>query len=69
MSARDERSGVEKLSDQFLPGQRRGDGVRVGDNLVVVTREGAENGYVTADYDGVTGWVYADLIARQDEVG
>jgi uncharacterized protein YgiM (DUF1202 family) len=37
--------------------------------LLTLTREGAENGYVTADYDGVTGWVYADLIARQDEVG
>jgi uncharacterized protein YraI len=35
--------------------------------LLTLTREGAENGYVTADYDGVTGWVYADLIARQDE--
>ncbi len=37
--------------------------------LLTLTREGAENGYVTADYDGATGWVYADLIARQDEVG
>ncbi len=37
--------------------------------LITLTRQGAENGYVTADYDGVTGWVYADLIARQDEVG
>jgi uncharacterized protein YraI len=37
--------------------------------LLTLTREGAESGYVTADYDGVTGWVYADLIARQDEVG
>jgi uncharacterized protein YraI len=36
--------------------------------LLTLTREGAENGYVTADYDGATGWVYADLIARQDEV-
>ena len=36
---------------------------------LTLTREGAENGYVTADYDGVTGWVYADLIARPDEVG
>jgi cobyric acid synthase len=34
-----------------------------------VTREGAENGYVTVDYDGATGWVYADLIAREDELG
>ena len=36
---------------------------------LTLTREGAENGYVTADYDGVTGWVYADLIAREDELG
>jgi uncharacterized protein YraI len=36
--------------------------------LLTLTREGAENGYVTVDYDGATGWVYADLIARQDEV-
>jgi uncharacterized protein YgiM (DUF1202 family) len=36
---------------------------------LTLTREGAENGYVTADYDGVTGWVYADLIARPDEIG
>jgi uncharacterized protein YgiM (DUF1202 family) len=37
--------------------------------LLTLTREGAESGYVTVDYDGATGWVYADLIARQDEVG
>jgi uncharacterized protein YraI len=36
---------------------------------LTLTREGAENGYVTANYDGVTGWVYADLIAREDELG
>lgn len=36
---------------------------------LTLTREGAENGYVTVDYDGATGWVYADLIAREDEVG
>jgi uncharacterized protein YgiM (DUF1202 family) len=36
---------------------------------LTLTREGAENGYVTADYDGASGWVYADLIAREDEVG
>src|SRR5215207_3870059 len=35
--------------------------------LLTLTREGAENGYVTVDYDGATGWVYADLVARQDE--
>ena len=37
--------------------------------LLTLTREGAEDGYVTVNYDGATGWVYADLIARQDEVG
>jgi uncharacterized protein YgiM (DUF1202 family) len=37
--------------------------------LLTLTRDGAEDGYVTVDYDGATGWVYADLIARQDEVG
>ena len=36
---------------------------------LTLTREGAENGYVTVDYNGATGWVYADLIARPDEVG
>jgi uncharacterized protein YgiM (DUF1202 family) len=36
---------------------------------VTLTREGAENGYVTVDYDGAIGWVYADLIAREDELG
>ncbi|HKG28161.1 MAG TPA: SH3 domain-containing protein [Thermomicrobiales bacterium] len=36
---------------------------------LTLTRQGAENGYVTVDYDGVTGWVYADLIAGQDEIG
>src|SRR5829696_10034743 len=36
---------------------------------LTLTQEGAEDGYVTVNYDGVTGWVYADLIAREDEVG
>ena len=36
---------------------------------LTLTREGAENGYVTVNYDGTTGWVYADLIAREDELG
>jgi uncharacterized protein YraI len=31
---------------------------------VTLTREGAENGYVTVDYDGQTGWAYADLLAE-----
>jgi uncharacterized protein YgiM (DUF1202 family) len=34
---------------------------------LTLTREGAQDGYVTVDYDGETGWVYADLIAREDE--
>jgi uncharacterized protein YgiM (DUF1202 family) len=29
---------------------------------VTLTREGAENGYVTVEYDGVTGWAYAELL-------
>jgi uncharacterized protein YgiM (DUF1202 family) len=36
---------------------------------LTLTREGAADGYVTVDYNGETGWVYADLIAREDEVG
>src|SRR5215212_4153434 len=35
---------------------------------LTLTREGAADGYVTVNYDGETGWVYADLIAREDEV-
>ncbi len=35
---------------------------------VTLTREGAENGYVTVDYGGAHGWAYADLLARPDEV-
>ena len=29
---------------------------------VTLTRQGAENGYVTVDYNGTTGWAYADLL-------
>ena len=36
---------------------------------LTLTREGAADGYVTVNYDGETGWVYADLIAREDELG
>lgn len=36
---------------------------------VTLTREGAENGYVTVDYDGVRGWAYADLLAETDGTG
>jgi uncharacterized protein YgiM (DUF1202 family) len=55
---------------------RSGPGVDAEPILVIpeggrltLTREGAADGYVTVDYDGSTGWVYADLIAREDELG
>jgi uncharacterized protein YraI len=32
--------------------------------VVTLTWEGAENGYVTVDYGGVRGWAYADLLAE-----
>ena len=32
--------------------------------FVTLTREGAENGYVTVDYDGTLGWAYADFLAE-----
>jgi len=54
---------------------RSGPGVDAEPILVIpegghltLTREGAADGYVTVNYDGETGWVYADLIAREDEV-
>jgi uncharacterized protein YgiM (DUF1202 family) len=54
---------------------RSGPGVDAEPILVIpeggrltLTREAAADGYVTVDYDGVTGWVYADLIAREDEL-
>jgi uncharacterized protein YgiM (DUF1202 family) len=54
---------------------RSGPGVDAEPVLVIpegarltLTREGAEDGYVTANYDGETGWVYSDLIAREDEL-
>jgi len=33
-------------------------------SVVTLTREGAENGYVTVDFDGVQGWAYADLLGE-----
>ncbi|HEU5431874.1 MAG TPA: SH3 domain-containing protein [Thermomicrobiales bacterium] len=30
--------------------------------LVTLTYDGYENGYVAVDYDGATGWIYADLL-------
>jgi uncharacterized protein YraI len=35
--------------------------------VVTLTREGAENGYVTVDFDGVIGWAYADFLAELSE--
>jgi uncharacterized protein YraI len=32
--------------------------------VVTLTWEGAENGYVTVDYGGVRGWAYADLLGE-----
>lgn len=32
--------------------------------VVTLTREGAENGYVTVDFDGVLGWAYAELLGE-----
>jgi uncharacterized protein YgiM (DUF1202 family) len=32
--------------------------------MMTLTREGAENGYVTVDYGGAVGWVFADLIGE-----
>src|SRR5215212_8960360 len=32
--------------------------------MVTLTWEGAENGYVTVDYGGVHGWAYADLLGE-----
>jgi len=31
---------------------------------VTLTREGAENGYVTVEFDGVIGWAYAEFLAE-----
>jgi uncharacterized protein YraI len=31
---------------------------------VTLTREGAENGYVTVDFDGVIGWAYAEFLGE-----
>ena len=37
--------------------------------VVTLTREGAENGYVTVDYGGVRGWAYADLLGETGSTG
>lgn len=36
--------------------------------VVILTREGAENGYVTVDYDGLQGWAYADLLGEDESM-
>lgn len=36
--------------------------------VVTLTREGAENGYVTVDYDGLHGWAYADLLGEDESM-
>jgi uncharacterized protein YraI len=37
-------------------------------SLVTLTREGAQNGYVTVDYGGLQGWAYADLLGVEQPV-
>jgi uncharacterized protein YraI len=37
--------------------------------VVTLTWEGAENGFVTVDYGGVRGWAYADLLAEPGGTG
>jgi uncharacterized protein YraI len=32
--------------------------------VVTLTREGAENGYVTVEFDGAIGWAYAELLGE-----
>jgi hypothetical protein len=34
--------------------------------VVTLTQVGAENGYVTVDYDGLQGWAYADLLGEDE---
>jgi uncharacterized protein YraI len=34
--------------------------------VVTLTQEGAENGYVTVEYDGLQGWAYADLLGEDE---
>ena len=35
--------------------------------VVTLTREGAENGYVTVEIDGVIGWAYADFLGEPSD--
>ena len=37
-------------------------------SVVTLTREGAENGYVTVDYGGTQGWAYADLLGEDESM-
>jgi len=48
------RSGSDATADPIL--------VIPEGATVTLTRQGAENGYVTVDYNGTTGWAYADLL-------
>jgi N-acetylmuramoyl-L-alanine amidase len=32
--------------------------------VVTLTRDGAENGYVTVEFDGIIGWAYAELLSE-----
>jgi uncharacterized protein YraI len=35
--------------------------------VVTLTREGAENGYVTVDFEGIVGWAYADFLGEPSD--
>ena len=35
--------------------------------VVTLTREGAENGYVTVEFDGVIGWAYAEFLGEPSD--
>ena len=48
------RSGSDPTADPIL--------VIPEGAAVTLTRQGADNGYVTVDYNGTTGWAYADLL-------
>jgi uncharacterized protein YraI len=35
--------------------------------VVTLTQEGAENGYVTVDFDGIIGWAHADFLGEPSD--
>ena len=35
--------------------------------VVTLTREGAENGYVTVNFDGIVGWAHADFLGEPSD--